>query len=145
LVDKAAKTKTEKWTAHAALPGGDFPATHFDQLVAKAAADFPFVEPGLIKRLARLYGTHLWLMLAQCEHAGDLGQHFGASLYQVEVDFLVREEWAQRAEDIVFRRTKLGLRMQPEEIDALQAYLDQATVVQSIPGFATDLYSAQVS
>ena len=107
--------------------------------------DFPFVEPVLLERLARLYGTQLWLMLAQCEHADDLGQHFGASLYQMEVDFLVREEWAQRADDIVFRRTKLGLRMQPEEINALQAYLDQAAVIQSVTGFATDLDSAQVS
>ena len=145
LVDQAAKKKTEKWTAHAALPGGDFPATHFDQLVTKAATDFPFVEPVLLARLARLYGTHLWLMLADCENAQDLGQHFGASLYQVEVDFLAREEWARRAEDIVFRRTKLGLRMQPEEIDALQAYLDQTPVVQGISGFATDLNSAQMS
>jgi glycerol-3-phosphate dehydrogenase len=145
LVDQAAKKKTEKWTAHAALPGGDFPAMHFDQLVTKAATDFPFVEPVLLARLARLYGTHLWLMLADCENAQDLGQHFGASLYQVEVDFLAREEWARRAEDIVFRRTKLGLRMQPEEIDALQAYLDQTPVVQGIPGFATDLNSAQMS
>ena len=84
-------------------------------------------------------------MLARCENASDLGQHFGASLYQAEVDFLVREEWAQRAEDIVYRRTKLGLRMQPEEIDALQAYLDQTTVIQGITGFATDLDSVQVS
>ena len=145
LVDQAAKKKTETWTARAALPGGNFPATRFDQLVAKATTDFPFVEPVLLKRLARLYGTQLWLMLAHCEQADDLGQHFGESLYQVEVDFLVREEWAQRAEDIVFRRTKLGLRMQPDEIDALQAYLDHTTVVQGVTGFATDLDGAQVS
>lgn len=145
LVDQTAKKKTKKWTAHAALPGGDFPATQFDQLLAKATTDFPFVETTLLQRLARLYGTQLWLMLARCENASDLGQHFGASLYQAEVDFLVREEWAQRAEDIVYRRTKLGLRMQPEEIDALQAYLDQTTVIQGITGFATDLDSVQVS
>ena len=82
-------------------------------------------------------------MLARCENASDLGQHFGASLYQAEVDFLVREEWAH-AEDIVYRRTKLGLRMQPEEIGAA-AYLDQTTVIQGITGFATDLDSVQVS
>ena len=145
LVDKTAKKKTEKWTAHAALPGGDFPATQFDQLLTKAIEDFPFVEATLLERLARLYGTQLWLMLAQCKHINDLGQHFGAGLYEVEVDFLLREEWAQRADDIVYRRTKLGLRMQPQEIDTLQAYLGQAAVRQSVTGFAADLNGFQVS
>jgi glycerol-3-phosphate dehydrogenase len=60
-----------------------------------------------------------------------LGQHFGAGLYQVEVDYLVAEEWAQQAEDIVFRRTKLGLRMQPEQIDVLADYLRTAQVKQA--------------
>ena len=84
-------------------------------------------------------------MLAQCKHVNDLGQHFGAGLYEVEVNFLLREEWAQRADDIVYRRTKLGLRMQPQEIDTLQAYLGQAAVRQSVTGFAADLNGSQVS
>lgn len=131
LIDKTAKRKTRKWTATAALPGGDFPANDFDSLIERAAQDFPFVEKALTGRLARLYGTRLWLLLADCNCAADLGQHFGAGLYQVEVDYLVAEEWAQQAEDIVFRRTKLGLRMQPEEIDVLADYLRTAQVKQA--------------
>ncbi|NCF45612.1 MAG: glycerol-3-phosphate dehydrogenase [Proteobacteria bacterium] len=128
LIDKLAMRKTRKWTATAALPGGDFPANDFASLVARAVQDFPFVEKALIERLARLYGTRLWLLLASCNSAADLGRHFGAGLYQVEVDYLVAEEWAQQAQDIVFRRTKLGLRMQSEQIDALADYLRTAEV-----------------
>ena len=145
LVDQGASKRTKKWTADAALPGGDFPATGFNDLVARATKDFDFVPVDLIQRLARLYGTRLWVLLADCSCIEDLGTCFGADLYQAEVDYLVREEWAQQAEDIVFRRTKLGLRMLDDDIRALEDYLGNSAIIQGIAGFTADLDNPQVS
>ena len=139
LVDRSANRRTKKWTAGAPLPGGDFPATGFDDLVAKAAVDFTFVPPALLQRLARLYGTRLWILLANCSRIEDLGICFGADLYQAEVDYLVREEWAQQAEDIVYRRTKLGLRLLAEDIRRLEEYLDNSAIVQGVASFTAHL------
>jgi glycerol-3-phosphate dehydrogenase len=145
LVDRAANKRTHKWTADAPLPGGDFPVTGFEDLVSRAAEDFDFLDGALIRRLARLYGTRLWLLLADCHNQADLGQCFGADLYQVEVDYLVQEEWARQAEDIVFRRTKLGLRMQPEDIGRLQSYLTDTAIVDGVARFPADLDDPQVT
>lgn len=151
MVDKAANRRTKKWTAGAALPGGDFGATDFEALVAKAQTDFPFAEAQLIRRLTRLYGTQVWALLKDCQQVSGLGRHFGADLYQAEVDFLVQEEWARRAADIVYRRTKLGLRMTAEEIAGLENYLDgpvslsDAPVDQGIARLAADIDSAQTA
>lgn len=151
MVDKAASRRTKKWTAGATLPGGDFDATKFEDLVAKAQADFAFAAAPLIRRLTRLYGTQVWALLKDCQQFSDLGTHFGADLYQAEVDFLVREEWARQAADIVYRRTKLGLRMTVEEIASLQQYLNgpmslsDATVDQRITRLASDVDSAQMA
>lgn len=145
LVDQGASKRTKKWTADAALPGGDFPATGFNDLVARATKDFDFVPADLIQRLARLYGTRLWVLLADCSCIEDLGTCFGADLYQAEVDYLVREEWAQQAEDIVYRRTKLGLRMLDDDIRALEDYLGNSAIIQGVAGFTADLDNPQVS
>ena len=80
-----------------------------------------------------------------------MGTHFGAGLYQVEVDYLVREEWARLAQDIVYRRTKLGLRMTVEEISALEQYLDtldfldDASVDRRVADLSPDVDSAQMA
>lgn len=145
LVDQTAQKKTLNWTADATLPGGDFDATGFDALVARAMVDFDFVDPNLMRRLARLYGTQLWHLLAQCHAVEDLGRHFGAGLYQVEVDFLVQREWAQQAEDILYRRTKLGLRMADEEQKNLDDYLRQSSIVERTTDLATNFDSSHVS
>ena len=80
-----------------------------------------------------------------------MGTHFGAGLYQVEVDYLVREEWARLAQDIIYRRTKLGLRMTVEEISALEQYLDtlhfldDASVDQRVADLSPDVDNAQTA
>ena len=144
LVDRAANKPSRKWTANAALPGGDFPVEGFDALVLQAAEEFEFVPPALLERLARLYGTRLWSVLAQRQCLDDLGICFGADLYQAEVDYLVREEWAQTAEDIVFRRTKLGLRLPSQGLEQLEDYLTNSAVIQRVTGFTADLNGTQM-
>ena len=111
------------WTATAPLPGGDFPVTGFADLVAKLAGDYPFVEPGHARRLVRLYGTLAWEVLGKASKISDLGQFFGADLYEAEVRYLVRREWARTSEDILWRRTKRGLRLDEAGVAALETFL----------------------
>ena len=151
LVDRRTQNRSKRWTAGAALPGGDFAVLSFDALVIEAQRHFAFADPPLVSRLVRLYGTDVWTLLKDCQQICDLGTHFGAGLYQVEVDYLVREEWARLAQDIVYRRTKLGLRMTVEEISALQQYLDSldflddASVDQGVADLGPDIDSAQMA
>ena len=110
----------QPWTRGATLPGGDFPVDGFEALLLSLQALAPKVAPASIRRLARAYGTEARVILA----AGDLGVLFGADLGQREVDFLVEREWARTAEDILWRRSKLGLRFSAEETAALARYLE---------------------
>jgi glycerol-3-phosphate dehydrogenase len=97
------------WTKGAKLPGGDFAPTDFSGEVARTAARHLDLPRELIERLVRLYGTKTAVLLDGVEAAADLGEDFGAGLSAREVDYLVAHEWARTAEDILWRRTKLGL------------------------------------
>lgn len=111
------------WTKAAVLPGGDI---HFLDIAAfarelvKAYAELP--EP-LLSRLARTYGTRAERLLKDVATFTDLGQHFGANLYAREVDYLVAFEWAQSADDILWRRTKLGLHVTKADAQRLTDYI----------------------
>ena len=111
------------WTRTSALPGGDFPVQGFETLVADIARDFPWLDPVQTRRLARAYGTKARKLLGGAKSPVDLGQAFGAGLTKAEVDHLMDEEWAQEARDVVWRRSKLGLRLSPDEMAALDAYM----------------------
>ena len=115
--------KGPKWTATGRLPGGDFPATGFEELVRGLLADYPRLGPVLIRRLARSYGTLAREILGERREVPALGQFFGGTLYQCEVDYLIAREWAMSAEDILWRRTKQGLRFSVDEINTLAAYM----------------------
>jgi glycerol-3-phosphate dehydrogenase len=123
MIGGALGTKGARWTKGARLPGGDFPATGYEPLVEQLASDYPSLDRTLMRRLARAYGTRARLVLGDSATAADLGRHFGADLYQREVDHLVADEWASSAADILWRRSKLGLRLTTDEAAALDAYL----------------------
>lgn len=106
------------------LPGGDF--VDAERLVAGWSERWPWLPAELAHRWLRHYGTRTEVLLGDAGALHDLGQHFGAGLYQAEVDYLVRHEWARASEDILWRRTKLGLRLSADEVAGLQAYLDSA-------------------
>ena len=114
-----------QWTATAPLPGGDFPVEGFAALVAKAAALYPALPRKLLARLARHYGTCLFDILGEARAMEDLGPCFGADLTAREVDYLVAREWAQTAEDIVWRRSKLGLHFSDQQLLQLTGYLQE--------------------
>ena len=113
------------WTGKAPLPGGDFARDGFEALLREVQAGWPFLAPAHARRLVRLYGTKAKIILGSATSMAGLGQDFGATLTEAEVDHLVREEWARRADDIVWRRTKLGLRLSPAQVETLDRHLLQ--------------------
>jgi glycerol-3-phosphate dehydrogenase len=113
----------KSWTASQALPGGDFAMDGATALGRALAVDYPFIEPHIIKRLVRSYGTRARSWLGTAKLAGDLGQDFGHGLFEAEVNYLMAQEWARSADDILWRRSKLGLRFSTDERAALQRYI----------------------
>jgi glycerol-3-phosphate dehydrogenase len=103
------------WTANAPLPGGDLPAADFDAYLADAARRWKWLPAGLLHRLLRAYGTRIERVLGGAAGLADLGEPFGAGLHEAELEYLVREEWAATAEDVLWRRSKLGLHMDPSQ------------------------------
>ena len=115
--------KGKPWTAGAALPGGDFPANGFDAQVKKLKDEYPFLDFAHARRLVRLYGTRAKTFLGLAKSNADLGKNFGADLYEAEVRYLAENEWAVTAEDVLWRRTKRGLRLTKEQAAALEEFM----------------------
>ena len=115
--------KDAGWTADAPLPGGDFPKEELPALMRALAADYPFLDPATLSRIARAYGTLVRSWLGEARDATALGRDFGHGLSQAEVDYLIDREWAMTAQDIVWRRTKLGLRLCASQVQALEDYM----------------------
>ena len=110
----------ESWTADEPLPGGDLPDADLPRFVAHSTARWPRLPATLVERLARAYGTRLARVLGPAHRAEQLGRDFGAGLSEAEVRYLVRSEWARSADDILWRRTRLGLCMSPSAVHDLQ-------------------------
>lgn len=111
------------WTARAPLPGGDFGFDEVPQMVSALMTAYPFLDNRWALRLIRAYGTEAWEILGQARVASELGRRFGRDLTEAEVVWLMDHEWARRADDVVWRRSKLGLRMSAEEIAVLDAWM----------------------
>ncbi len=111
------------WTKTAHLPGGDFCHEDFPDLVKKLGAQYPFLNSKWADRLVRAYGTDAFEILAGVESEQDLGRNFGADLTEREVKWMVEHEFAQTVEDVIWRRSKLGLRLTAEQISALESWM----------------------
>ena len=111
------------WTAHTPLPGADFENGDFEKFFQQVKNNFPWLTTPLARRYAKNYGTRIQLLLQNTHGMSDLGKCYGADLYQKEIDYLVQHEWAQQADDILWRRTKLGLFLTPAEATALATAL----------------------
>lgn len=109
------------WTGGAALPGGEMPS--FPAFLGELQRDFAALDPIWLERLARRHGTRARDLLDGVRTPADLGRSFGGGLCEREVDWLVREEWAVDAVDILWRRTKCGLHMTADERAAFAAYM----------------------
>ena len=109
-----------QWTKHAHLPGGDFPVDGVQDQIEALIKTFPFLGHFWARRLVRTYGTDAAKLLEGAKSKEDLGEDFGATLTEAEVDWLKDHEFAQTADDILWRRTKLGLRLSKAEADWLE-------------------------
>jgi len=113
----------DPWTCRVALPGGDMPVDGTPALVTRLRDAHPFLSDPWALRLIRAYGTDAATILAGARTAADMGRDFGATLSEREVRWLMENEWARTADDILWRRSKLGLRMTAEESAALDEWV----------------------
>ncbi|MDN5788952.1 glycerol-3-phosphate dehydrogenase C-terminal domain-containing protein, partial [Pseudorhodobacter sp.] len=115
-----------KWTAGVPLPGGDFPVDGVPGLISGLLAEFSFLTPFWARRLVRAYGTEARLVMGDAKAASDLGEDFGATLSERELRWLMTREFARRAEDVVWRRGKLGLRLSAGQITHIDDWMKAA-------------------
>lgn len=114
------------WTASESLPGGE--NFNAESLVNELHQKYPFIDATILKRWAVTYGTHTRKLLDGVESISDLGEKFDAQLYQKEVDYLIEHEFARECDDILWRRTKLGLTQGPTLKMALSRYLNKQDI-----------------
>lgn len=111
------------WTRAAPLPGGDIAGADFDRFLSQLQRQHPWLPGELATHYARLYGTRARLVIGGATTLGELGHHFGGTLYESEIAYLKASEWARTVEDILDRRTKHGLHLDSAQRDAVANYL----------------------
>ena len=122
--------KKSPWTSDVHLPGGDFSLTEKTKIVDGLAKKYDYLDVDYIQRLFNLYGTRVEYILKNVSSIDDLGLHFGRDLYQVEVDYLMQEEFALYPEDVLERRTKLYLFLDYDKIENLDNYMQKKRKVR---------------
>ncbi len=141
--------RSPRWTAGACLPGGDLFGTgpsargviEFESWQAGLCQRHPWLPPALAARFARAYGTRTEVLLAGCAGIGDLGEQVLPGLYEAEVAYLVRHEWARRGADILWRRSKLGLHLPPGSVGVLDAWIGGHAARHHCPSATTSTAS----
>ena len=127
---------TPAWTAHACLPGGDLAGerpsaravTGFDEWLRMLQSHVPWLPPQLAVRYGRAYGSRLSVLLAGTQSLADLGEEVLPGLYAAEIRYLMRHEFAHTGDDILWRRTKLGLRVPPGSAAQLDAWMERERI-----------------
>jgi glycerol-3-phosphate dehydrogenase len=114
---------SRRWTAKTPLPGGDFASAGFDDEVDRAQARWRFLSESQARRLVAAYGTRIAAVLGDPQSRDDLGPWFGDELSGVEVRYLMAHEWARFPDDVLWRRSKLGLTMPPQDREALRQFM----------------------
>ena len=110
----------DDWTEKAILPGGDIDGDNFDDYFERLSKKYSWVPAGMLRRLARAYGSRVDLIIGEASQLSDMGKVFGADLTESEIEYLRDHEWVTTANDILWRRTKLGVHMNDEEQAALE-------------------------
>jgi glycerol-3-phosphate dehydrogenase len=118
------------WTATVPLPGGDFAYDAAEAKVAQARRAWPFLSEDYARRLVRAYGTRIDRVLGNAKSLADLGRCFGADLTEAELRYLIAQEWAREADDVLWRRSKLGLRLDARQRAAVADFMTGAINVQ---------------
>ena len=112
------KSRLRRYVASRSVPD-------FARWLATFEAEYPWLPDGLALHYGRLYGTRAEGLLAGADGMADLGRHFGADLYERELRYLARAEWAESAQDILERRTKHGLHLSVAQKRALELWLQR--------------------
>ncbi|WP_440130237.1 glycerol-3-phosphate dehydrogenase [Trinickia symbiotica] len=124
LLGEALDHRAPGWTAGAALPGGDIANGQFDRFAARFASGHPWLPAELVHRYARAYGTRAERMIGEARSVSDLGAELAPGLYERELAYLSGAEWARCADDVLWRRSKLGLHLAPGTLDAVRSRID---------------------
>jgi glycerol-3-phosphate dehydrogenase len=111
------------WTAAAPLPGGDIANADFDSFLTDLRHRYTWLPATLLRRYAHAYGTRIHRLLDAVSNLSGLGEDYGDGVFAVEIDYLVKREWARTPEDILWRRSKLGLHVAAETVQRLSAVL----------------------
>ena len=111
------------WTKHAALPGGDFDLAQRGRLLDELKNRYPFLAESTVERLMRSYGSLAYQVLGDAGDLEALGEDFGAGLSEAEVGYLMDHEWARELDDVIWRRSKLGLRLSDRQKARLEAWM----------------------
>jgi glycerol-3-phosphate dehydrogenase len=114
------------WTANSSLPGGDFAYDGLAALVERTQQQWPFLRKEHAERLVGAYGARVDQVLQTAKRPEDLGAWLGGDLTTAEVRYLMAKEWAQTADDVLWRRSKLGLRLAQNERAALEQFMTGA-------------------
>jgi len=123
LLAPALGTRAGPWTGAALLPGGDLPEGSFAVFLRTVERRWPWLPPPLAQRYAHAYGTQITRLLGAAAALADLGAEILPGLYEREAEYLCREEFARTAEDILWRRTKLGLHLLGRDLQPLEHWL----------------------
>lgn len=113
------------WTGRFPLPGGDFPVQGFEALVNEISREYGWLGVHHARRMTRAYGTRTRMVLDGATSWASLGADFGNGLTEAEVLYLMREEWAEDAADVIWRRSKFGLRLSPAQVSAVESFMGQ--------------------
>jgi len=119
------KGARENWTSEVALPGGDFAIGELEELVAHLQQSCTWMDNKVATRLVRAYGSRALQIFTQEGKALECGEDFGCGLCELEVSYLIKTEWARTADDILWRRSKLGLRFSKEQVSRLEHWLQE--------------------
>jgi glycerol-3-phosphate dehydrogenase len=122
-IENALGTKSGPWTKCIPLPGGDFGVDGFDELVENLLDTYDFLTLSWATRMVRMYGTNAAKIIAVVAQTPDQKQNFGCDVTAAELDWGIENEFVQTADDFVWRRTRLGLKLTPEQINAIDTYI----------------------
>lgn len=112
--------KLKSWTAKAKLPGGDFDGKSFEEFYKEIRVAYKFLPDNLLLRYARAYGSRTKYLIGESQSKNDLGEYFGDNIYEAEILYLIRYEFATTLEDVLWRRSKLGLHISSTTKDHLE-------------------------
>jgi glycerol-3-phosphate dehydrogenase len=122
-IENALGAKSAPWTKRVPLPGGDFNVDGFDALVKNLLDSYDFLTSTWATRMVRMYGTNAEKIIAKVAQTSDEKQDFGCNVTAAELDWGIENEFVQTADDFVWRRTRLGLKLTNEQIQSIDSYI----------------------